>query len=133
LRETGQRDAQHPIELARLVLQSLALRYVEVVRTLERLTGTPILGLHIVGGGSRNDVLNQMAADASGLPVRAGPEEATAIGNLLAQMIAAGVLPDVGSARRFTACALPARVFEPTSSASWQRAAERLRSMKSRD
>jgi rhamnulokinase len=133
LRETGQRDAEDPIEIARIVLQSLALRYAEVVHTLERLTGAPIVGLHIVGGGSRNDILNQMAADASGLPVRAGPEEATAVGNLLAQMIAAGTLPDVASARRFVARALPPRSFEPESGASWRHAAERMVSIKARD
>ena len=129
LRETGQRDAQHPLELARIVLQSLALRYAEVARTLERLVGTPIVGLHVVGGGSRNDVLNQMAADASGLPVRAGPEEATAIGNLLVQALAAGALPDVASARRFVARALPPRSFEPHHGAEWERAAETLRAI----
>jgi len=129
LRETGQRDTQDPIELARIVLESLALRYAEVVRVLERLGGAPILGLHIVGGGSRNDALNQMAADASGLPVRAGPEEATALGNLLAQALACGALPDVASARRFVARAAPPRTFEPKPSAAWQRAADRLRSV----
>jgi rhamnulokinase len=132
LRETGQRDTQDPLELARIVLQSLALRYAEVVRTLERLGGAPIVGLHVVGGGSRNDVLNQMAADASGLPVRAGPEEATALGNLLVQACAAGALPDFQFARRFVARALPARTFEPNPSSQWERAAERLRSIAKR-
>jgi rhamnulokinase len=126
--ETGQRDARDPLELARIVLQSLALRYAEVVRALERLGGTAIIGLHVVGGGSRNAVLNQMAADASGLPVRAGPDEATALGNLLAQALADGALPDVASARRFVARALPPRTFEPSSNDEWQRAADRLRS-----
>jgi rhamnulokinase len=129
LRETGQRDAQDPLELAKIVLQSLALRYAEVARTLERFGGAPIVGLHVVGGGSRNDVLNQMAADASGLPVRAGPEEATAIGNLLVQALAAGALPDVASARRFVARALPARAFEPQHGAEWDRAAQTLRAI----
>jgi rhamnulokinase len=132
LRETGQRDTQDPIELARIVLRSLALRYAEVVRTLERIGGAPIVGLHVVGGGSRNEVLNQMAADASELTVRAGPEEATALGNLLVQACAAGALPDVATARRFVARALPARSFEPRPSSHWARAAERLRSIAQR-
>jgi rhamnulokinase len=129
LRETGQRDSEDPLELARIVLQSLALRYAEVVRTLARLGGAAIAGLHVVGGGSRNDVLNQMTADASGLEVRAGPEEATALGNVLAQALVHGALTDVASARRFVARALPPRTFEPNASAAWQGAADRLRTI----
>ena len=66
------------------------MRYASVVRTIAKVTGQPVLGIHIVGGGSRNDYLNQATASASGMPVAAGPAEATAIGNVLVQAIADG-------------------------------------------
>jgi rhamnulokinase len=92
LAETSQSVPDDPASLARVVLDSLALRYASVVRTIGSLTGEPVRGIHVVGGGCRNAYLNQATADASGLPVQAGPVEATAIGNLLLQAIACGGL-----------------------------------------
>jgi rhamnulokinase len=92
LAETGQAVPDDPASLARVVLDSLALRYASVVRTIESLTGEPVRGIHVVGGGCRNEYLNQATADASGRPVQAGPVEATATGNLLLQAIACGQL-----------------------------------------
>ena len=129
LRESGQRAASEPLEIAQIVLQSLALRYAEVLRTLERLCGAPLCGVHVVGGGSRNDVLNQMTANASGMSLRAGPEEATALGNLLAQMLASGEITDLAAARQLVAQTLPPRSFEPHPSEAWARAAEQLRTI----
>jgi rhamnulokinase len=123
LRETGQPDSREPARLAKVVLDSLALRYASVVRTLEGLTGRAVPGLHIVGGGSQNDYLNQATADASGRPVLAGPVEATALGNLIVQAIARGRVSDLASGRRLLAISFPVRRFEPRHTAAWARAA----------
>ncbi|TAH36920.1 MAG: rhamnulokinase [Planctomycetota bacterium] len=112
-RETCQKPVEDPLEVAKAILESLARRYAEVVRKLEALTGRTIQGIHIVGGGSQNDFLNQATADACGLPVRAGPVEAAAIGNLLVQAVADGALPDPASARSFVARAFQLRSFRP--------------------
>jgi rhamnulokinase len=77
-----------------VILESLALRYRQVLESIERLTNKKIGVIHIVGGGSRNGLLNQLAADKTGRRVVAGPAEATAAGNALIQAMGAG---DIGS------------------------------------
>ena len=119
LTETGQRDTDDPVRLAKVVLDSLALRYAAVVRTIERVTGQPVPGIHIVGGGSMNRYLNQATADAAGRPVLAGPVEATAIGNLLVQSIAAGTIESLAAGRRMVAAAHPPIRFEPRDPERW--------------
>ena len=79
-------------EYARAILESLARRYREVVEDLEKLSGRRVDAIHIVGGGSKNRLLNQLVADETGRRVIAGPSEATAIGNLLVQAMGAGQL-----------------------------------------
>jgi rhamnulokinase len=86
-------------EYCRTLLESLAARYKRVLDSLESVAGGRIDVLHIVGGGSRNRLLNQLAADATGREVVAGPTEATAIGNILVQAIASGELKDLGEGR----------------------------------
>jgi rhamnulokinase len=127
LRETGQRAHDDPIRLAKVVLDSLALRYASVLRTIESLTGRTVAGVHVVGGGSRNDYLDQATADAADRPVVAGPEEATAIGNLLVQAIATGRLGSLAEGRAAVAKAVELRRFEPRSARAWAEAAERYR------
>jgi rhamnulokinase len=129
LAETGQRSTEDPVLLTRVVLDSLALRYASVVETLERLTGRPVPGVHIVGGGSRNECLDQATADASGRPVVAGPAEATAAGNLLLQSLAAGALGSWAEGRRLLAEALPPRRFEPRGGRRWEAARTRYREL----
>ena len=113
LAATGQPVPDAPAALTRVVLDSLALRYASVVRTIEGLTGEPVRGVHVVGGGCRNDYLNQATADATGLPVRAGPVEATATGNLLLQAIACGRLGSLAEGRALVARSAGVRRFEP--------------------
>jgi rhamnulokinase len=91
-RETGQWVPETEAEIVRTVLDSLVEKYVSVIAELEALTKTKIERIHIVGGGSQNDLLNQLTADATGLEVLAGPVEATAIGNLVVQARTAGVV-----------------------------------------
>jgi rhamnulokinase len=73
--------------------------------------------IHIVGGGSKNRLLNQLVADATGRTVAAGPSEATAIGNILVQAIGAGVLRDLETARELVRASFPVETFEPRTSA----------------
>src|SRR5262249_12728454 len=78
MEETGQKAPDEPALLAKVILDSLALRYASVLTTIEQVTGRPIPGIHVVGGGSLNEYLNQATADAAGRTVLAGPVEATA-------------------------------------------------------
>lgn len=87
-RETNQKVPQTPGELARCVYDNLALCYAVELENLEKITGRKINKLHIVGGGSNNKMLNQLTADVCEIEVEAGPGEATAIGNLMVQIIA---------------------------------------------
>jgi rhamnulokinase len=91
-RESGQWVPETEAEIVRTVIDSLVEKYVSVIAELETLTKTKIERIHIVGGGSQNDLLNQLTANATGLEVLAGPVEATAIGNLVVQARTAGVL-----------------------------------------
>jgi rhamnulokinase len=124
---SGQHDVPEPLLLAKVVLDSLALRYASVIETAERLTGRAIPGIHIVGGGSQNDYLNQATAEATGRPVLAGPVEATAAGNLLVQAIACGQVGSLEEGRALLRAAAPPRRFEPRRPAEWAEARRRYR------
>jgi len=123
---TRQPAIRDPLEVCKVVLESLALRYAEVVRELERVSGRRVRGVHVVGGGSRNRFLNQATAEATGLPVRAGPAEATSVGNLVAQAIAAGRFEGLADARAYLARVLPPETFEPKRAGAWTWARERF-------
>jgi rhamnulokinase len=98
----------------RCALDSLALKYRWTLERLERITGRPIHTLHIVGGGSQNTLLNQLAADATGRRVLAGPVEATAIGNVLLQAKAQGRLGSLADLRAVVRASFPVTTFEPS-------------------
>jgi rhamnulokinase len=112
LAEAGHPPADDPVDLTKVILDSLAARYASVVGTLEALTGRKIPGIHIVGGGSQNDYLNQATANAARRPVVAGPVEATALGNLLVQSLASGTISSIAEGRRVIAASLPLRRYE---------------------
>jgi rhamnulokinase len=132
LREGGAADVAQPAALTRVILDSLALRYASVVAAIETLTGAAILGLHVVGGGCLNTYLDQATATATGRPVLAGPVEATAIGSLLVQAIAAGDAASLAEARDRVARAFPPREFEPQPSAAWREAKGRYGEIEAR-
>ena len=112
--ETGQSlVSDTPACLAKVILDSLALRYASVLHTLEKLTQRHIAGVQIVGGGSLNAYLNQKTADFFGVPVIAGPTEATVIGNVMVQAIAAGRFRSLSEARWFVAQNVELQEFEP--------------------
>jgi len=98
-RARGLAPPETPGEFTRTILESLAERYRQVLEKLEGLAGRRFDVIHIVGGGSRNTLLNQLVADATGRTVIAGPSEATAIGNVLIQAIGAGELGGLEEAR----------------------------------
>ncbi len=132
-RRTGQEPPATHSEYARAILECLALRYRQVLESLETLGGRKIAVIHIVGGGSRNAVLNQFVADATGRHVVAGPSEATAIGNILVQAMGAGELVGLDQLR-----AVVRRSFapvpvdprsDPQAAADWERAYERYRAV----
>ena len=125
-RETNQPVPETPGAFVRCALESLALLYHRTLRDLERLTGRRIEQLHIVGGGSRNPLLNQFAANATQLPVLAGPVEATAAGNVLVQAIALGEVPSLSAAREIVAASMPVQRIEPRDRAEWERAFDRI-------
>ena len=125
-RETSQSEpATHGVTI-RCVLESLALLYAQRLKEAEELTGQLINRLHIVGGGSRNALLNQFTANACGVEVIAGPTEATAIGNVLVQAIALGDLPDLAAARQVVRQSMDVECFYPTDSAAWDTAKTRF-------
>jgi rhamnulokinase len=119
-RRTGQPEPGGPASLTRAILESLAFKYRVVIGMLEELTGMPIVEIQIVGGGSRNRLLNQFTADATGRTVLAGPAEATALGNIAMQMLATGAVSSVAEARRIIEYSFPVDRFEPEAADRWE-------------
>jgi sugar (pentulose or hexulose) kinase len=109
----GQSAPADEAAMVRCILDSLALRYDEVLRCAAALTGRAINTVHVVGGGSQNDLLNRLIAAATDREVVAGPAEATALGNAAVQAIAVGDLADVSAARRVIAASVDLRAYEP--------------------
>ncbi|WEZ19008.1 rhamnulokinase [Bacillus subtilis] len=112
-RETRQKIPRTAGELACCIYSNLAIIYAIAIKELETITEKPIEQFHIIGGGARNDFLNQLTADMSGKAVYAGPIEATATGNLLMQMIAAKEVKDIKEARQVVRNSFPIKVFTP--------------------
>jgi len=118
-RQTGQPEPLTPAACTRAILESLAFKYRAVLESLEQLTGTRFDVVRIVGGGSRHDLLNQFAADATGRSVVAGPVEATALGNIAMQMVATGAIGSIAGARDAIERSFPVRRFEPAAADRW--------------
>ena len=127
-RSTGQRIPRREGELVRCAYESLALKYREVLQSLEELTGQRIEVIHVVGGGSQSAILNQFTADACGRPVIAGPVEATVMGNVLTQARAAGALGSLTELRAGVRQSSQLITYEPVHSPAWEDAAGRWKS-----
>lgn len=126
-REAGEPIPRTPIAIARTILDSLALAYRRNVRLATSLAGRDVEVVHIVGGGSQNELLCQLTADALGLPVLAGPAEAAALGNGLVQARALGAdLPDLAAMRALIRRTHDVRRYEPRSGLDWEAAAARV-------
>ena len=100
-------------EYARSILESLGLKYKTVLERIEGISKKKISKLHIVGGGSQNELLNQLASDATGKEVIAGPVEATALGNILVQAVAKNEIESLEKARGLVALSFPQKVYKP--------------------
>jgi len=113
--QTGQVVPREPGEVTRAILESLALKYRLVIDELEALAGQNFRIVHIIGGGAKNDLLNQFTAEATGKLVLAGPEEATATGNILIQALASGQLNDRLEIRKTVSQSFDIKEFRPHS------------------
>lgn len=113
LRDTNQRSTEDPGQLVRIVIEGLARKYRQLLSGLEAITGSEFEILHIVGGGSQNQLLNQITANKCRIPVIAGPVEAAAIGNLVVQMIAHGEVNSLAEARKMILRSFPMERFDP--------------------
>lgn len=112
-RETGQEIPESEMQTACVIYNSLAACYRDTIRELSGITGRKFTGIRVVGGGANASYLNELTARYTGLPVYAGPVEATAIGNMMAQMIQSGELKNLETARDCVACSFPIQTFLP--------------------
>lgn len=124
-RETGQPVPQTDSEIVRCILESLALEYRWGTEKLRELSGKRLPIIHIIGGGSRNRLLNQFTADATGCEVIAGPVEAAAIGNILLQAIALGQLSSLTEGRALVRCSFDVTTYQPSNRSPWDKAYNR--------
>ena len=113
-RDAGEQVPETPGEFVRCCYESLALLYAETLGKIEEVTGHRPTSINVVGGGSQATLLNQLSADACGIPVYAGPVEATALGNVGVQAIAAGDLDDLPHLRRVIGESCDLQTFQPT-------------------
>jgi rhamnulokinase len=125
-RKTGQMVPETPAEICRCIFDSLALRYRQVFGWLKEFSPVSLDVLHIIGGGSLNKYLNQMTADACEVTVLAGPQECTALGNVMMQAKACGMVSDIWEMRRLIASAIELQRYEPAGNrAEWAAAYEK--------
>lgn len=128
----GQPVPQSTGEFVRIILESLALSYRHTLGQLEEISGRKITQINIIGGGSQNQALCQFAADCTGLPVYAGPVEATAIGNILVQAMALGKVKSHPELREIVQHSFPLIIYEPQHTAYWDESYARFLRIKNR-
>jgi sugar (pentulose or hexulose) kinase len=126
---TGQPEPEGVGPVVRCCLESMALKYRWVLESLEELTGRKFKVIRIVGGGSQNHLLSQLAADACQRLTVTGPVEATALGNLMLQAIATGKIKDLASGREAIGASFELTQFSPTLNSAWDKAYERFRGL----
>ena len=126
-REKNLSVPETPGEYARCIYDSLALAYARTIRKISLVSGNQIETIHVVGGGSANDLLNQLTADATGCEVLAGPVEATVMGNLAVQAIAVGAVSDLVQARELIGRSVTLKRFEPVTGIDWESLQNRLK------
>jgi rhamnulokinase len=127
---TGQPVPGSRGEFVRCCLDSLALTYRRTLEGMESVLGRKIKVIHIVGGGTQNELLNQMTADACGRPVVAGPVEATSIGNILVQAMATGDVASLADARKIVRNSFEVKHYQPKDTARWDEAYDRFKALK---
>jgi rhamnulokinase len=122
LQTSGQKVPQSATSIVRLILESLALKYRQILDQLKQICLNPVEKIHIIGGGARNYLLNQFTANATGLTVVAGPYEGTAIGNLIVQAMADGTVSDLNHGRAIIKQSVKVKTFEPRDTVQWNEA-----------
>ena len=128
-RKTGQHVPENRGQVMRCIYESLALKYRQTAGMIRETTGKTYPAIHVVGGGAKDGFLCQLTADACGVPVTAGPIEATVLGNIAVQLIALGELSSIKEARKLLAAGEGFRSFEPHPAAEWDAAYERFLSI----
>ncbi|MCK4558085.1 MAG: rhamnulokinase [Candidatus Aminicenantes bacterium] len=128
-RKTEQRAPENKGDFVRCILESLALKYRFLLDKINAICPDPVEVLHIVGGGSQNEVLNQFSSDATGLPVIAGPVEATAVGNVMVQAISKDVLSGIEEGRKVVSRSFPLKNYEPENQERWDDIYGRVKGM----
>jgi rhamnulokinase len=123
---TGQTEPSEPGAVVRCILESLALKHAQTIDLLAEATGTAPGEVHVVGGGARNELLCRWTADAAGLPVHCGPEEATLLGNMIVQAMALGEISSLAEGREIVAASVARPTYEPRAAAAWQQARARF-------
>jgi rhamnulokinase len=123
---TNQPPPSGPGPYVRAILESLAFKYRLVLRDLEQVSGRRMKQIRVIGGGSKNRLLNQFTADATGRQVLAGPAEATAIGNIAIQILATGGASSLQEVRSIVDRSFPTEIFEPTETDKWDLEYERF-------
>ena len=118
--KTGQAVPPSKGQLLRVATESLALKYRQVVESLSEVTGRTFDKLHAGGGGIQNALLAQATADALGIPVVAGPVEATSCGNIITQMVATGELENITAGRSLVANSMETATYNPQAAAAWE-------------
>ena len=126
-RRTGQEPPRDRGTMLRVVYESLALKYRQVAEQIGEASGKANSVIHIVGGGSKNAFLNQLAANACGMKVVAGPEEATAVGNAMVQAMGLGIIQKLSEAKAMIRAAFPIREFAPRDRDTWEKAYAKFR------
>jgi sugar (pentulose or hexulose) kinase len=125
-RKTGQDVPEKKGHILRIATESLALKYRQVVESLEKVTGRKFDSLHAGGGGIQNELLIQSTANALGIPVVAGPIEATSCGNIITQMVATGEIENITEGRKIVEKSMKTQTFIPTDAAEWKSAYEQF-------
>lgn len=125
-RATGQTPPDNPADMTRSILEGLALKYRYIFDQLKQLHSQPIRRIHIIGGGTQNRLLCQFTADATGIPVVAGPVEATAIGNIMVQAMGLGIVTSPAEIRRIIANSFELERYEPQETERWEEAYQRF-------
>jgi rhamnulokinase len=128
-RKTNQEVPDTEGGIVRCALESLALKYRTVLGWLEELSGERVEVIHIVGGGTQNELLNQFTANATGRPVITGPIEATALGNILVQARTAGAVGSLSEIRSVVRASSTMKRYEPQNVGAWNEAYERFSSI----
>lgn len=127
--ETGQKVPENKGQIARCIYDSLVLKYKFTIEQIESVTGKKIEKLHIIGGGANNEMMNQLTADAIGIPVYAGPTEATAIGNLMIQAKAMGAVGSLNEIREVVRNSFELKMYQPNPTLDWESAYETFKEL----